>query len=451
MQQNYLEGSLWDKILLFALPLAASSFLQQLFNAADSAVVGQFAGNQALAAVGSVASFINLLINLFVGLSIGANVVIAQYIGEGKRERIHRAVHTSITLSVSSGILLLILGQLLTNQVLTFMQTPQDTLALARIYLRIYFLGMPFMMLYNFCASILRSIGDTRRPVICLAIAGVVNVCLNLLLVIVFHLDVAGVAIATVTSNIISSLLMLYLLCHERSAVRVDLSELCIDKDILIYITKIGLPAGLQGMVFSFSNVIIQTSINSLGSDVMAASTTSLNFEYFAYFLANSFNQAATTFVGQNYGAANLKRCRQVTRWCLLLGMTCTGLFTGLLLLCARPLAGIFTGSAIVLSYAVLRMRYILSFEIVNEIMEVLSGTMRGYGRSFVPALLCIIGVCVFRLIYVATIFRLHPTFNVLMSVYPCSWILTSAAMIIAYLILCRILSGSGSLRHSER
>ena len=280
---DMLNGSIWNKLILFALPLAASSILQQLFNAADVAVVGSFAGSGALAAVGANGPIINLLVNSFVGLSIGANVVIASFIGQNDEKRTSLAAHTSILMSVIIGIVLLFVGFFFARPILELMSTPDDIINLAEVYLKIYFIGVPFVMLYNFAAAVLRSKGDTQRPLIALFIGGVINVILNLFFVVVLHMSVEGVAIGTVVSNIFSSMMLLYWLMHETDALRIDLKQLKINDRILKRIAKIGVPAGLQGMVFSISNVCIQSSLNALGSDAIAASSAALNYEYFAY------------------------------------------------------------------------------------------------------------------------------------------------------------------------
>ena len=283
------HGSLWNKLLLFALPLAASSILQQLFNSVDTAVVGRFASSRALAAVGSNSSLIALMINLFIGISLGSNVIISRYIGQKAEEHVKAAIHTAIVVALCSGIFVLVLGQFIARPVLTLMGTPKDVLDLAVLYLRIYFLGMPFIMLYDFSSSILRSIGDSRRPLYALIAAGIINTGLNLILVIVFHLGVSGVAIATVVSNIVSSGILFYILLHEQEPIRVRLSGLSIDWGELKKILIIGVPAGLQGMVFSLANVCIQSMINSFGSNAIAGSAAALNFEFFAYFMVNAF------------------------------------------------------------------------------------------------------------------------------------------------------------------
>lgn len=433
---NMLSGSLWNKILIFALPLAASSMLQQLFNSADVAVVGRFAGNEALAAVGSNGPIINLLVNIFVGLSIGANVVISRFIGEGNEKKISQAVHTAIVLAFLSGVFVMCAGIALARPILELISTPSDIIDLSTVYLRIYFIGMPFQMLYNFSAAVLRSRGDTKRPLICLTISGVLNVILNLFFVIVLHMGVAGVAISTVISQAASGFMLIILLIKEEGALRLNIKKLGVDSKILKDMARIGIPAGIQGMVFSFSNVCIQSSLNSLGSQVVAASAAALNFEILTYYMLNSFEQAAVTFTGQNYGAGNLKRCAFVTRDCLLLSTICVAALALLFIIFGKYLIVLYTADAAVAAIALKRMKIILIFEIFNSALEVFSGAMRGLGYSFVPALISMAGICGVRLLFVFTVFRMYPTFEVLMSVYPISWIITMFAVGAAYFIV---------------
>ncbi len=436
--ENLLEGSLWDKILFFAIPLAASSILQQLFNSADVAVVGHFAGNEALAAVGSNGPVINLIVNLFVGLSIGANVLTARLIGEKDEERISQAVHTSVLVAVLSGLFLAVLGFFISRPMLELMGAPDDVIDLAALYLKIYFLGMPFQMLYNFEAAILRSKGDTKRPLFCLLAAGVVNILLNLFFVIVMRMSVAGVAIATVISQIVSSGILLYLLLHEDGFLRLDLQKLRINKSILLTMAQIGVPAGLQGMVFSFSNVCIQSEINRLGSLTVAACSAALNFETFIYYVVNAFGQASVTFIGQNYGAMKLDRCVKSVRWCLLLGGVFTVCMSGAILLFADTLIFFYTPDKAVAEIAVVRMRCVIVWELFSLAMDVFSGSMRGYGYSLIPAIISIIGACGLRVLWVYTIYRANPGFVRLMIIYPISWAATAASDAIAYFIIKR-------------
>ncbi len=437
-EMDLIHGSLWDKILIFALPLAASSILQQLFNSADVAVVGQFAGSRALAAVGSNGAVINLLVNIFVGLSVGANVIIARYLGEGNKQKVENAVHTSVLVALASGVILTLLGLLITRPILTMMSTPDDIIDLAVIYLRIYFLGMPFIMLYNFGAAILRSMGDTKRPFICLLVSGVVNVLLNLFFVIVCELSVAGVGIATVISNIISSGMVLYFLTHEEGAIRVSLEKLRIDKKILKEISKIGLPAGLQGVVFSFSNICVQSALNSLGSDVVAGSAAALNFEYFVYFLLNAFTQACVTFMSQNYGAGEYERCKRITRICVLMGFAFSTALSLIFYFFGAGVLRFYTTEPAVIEIGIIRMKYCLLMQFVSVFMDVYSGSLRGLGNSLLPALISLASSCGIRLLWIYTVFPRIPEFKTVVSVYPISWLFGSAGTIIAYIIVSR-------------
>ena len=437
-QIDMLHGSLWDKIILFALPLAASSILQQLFNAADIAVVGQFSGSEALAAVGANSAIINLLVNLFVGLSVGANVAVASFVGQNNKERVSKAVHTSILISLVSGVVLFFIGVFFARPILEFISTPEDIIDLAELYFRIYFAGMPFIMLYNFTSAILRSKGDTKRPLIALCISGVINLLLNLFFVIVCHMSVEGVAIATVVANIFSSLLLLYFLMHETDEFKVHLKKLHIDTGCLQMICRIGIPAGLQGMVFSISNVVIQSALNSLGSDAVAGSAAALNYEYFAYFVVSAFAQTAVTFIGQNYGAGNYKRCKDVTKWTILLGTISTLVVSFGFIFCKEFCIQFFTSNVNVAQIAYRRMEIILSFEVVNMFIEILSGCLRGIGYSSVPAFICVFGICVVRIIYIYTIYPSIASFEHLMMIYPISWFVTVALLVVVYFVVSR-------------
>ena len=330
VRMDMLHGSLLNKILLFALPLAASSILQQLFNSVDVAVVGKFASSQALAAVGSNGSVISLMINLFVGISVGASVVIANYIGQKNQRGIKNAIHTVSVVTLTSGILLLAIGLFSARPILEMMDTPDDVLDLAVLYLRIYFLGMPFFMIYNFGAAILRSMGDTKRPLYCLVIAGLINTALNLLLVIVFKMSVAGVAIATVVSNMFCAGMVIYILLHEQEPFRLEIKDIKISRPELRKMLQIGIPAGVQGMVFSIANVFIQAATNRFGSNAIAGSAAALTYEYYCYFVVNAFSQAAVTFISQNYGAGQIERCKKVFRQTMLLSVISCALLNGL-------------------------------------------------------------------------------------------------------------------------
>lgn len=430
------HGPLWNKILLFALPLAASSILQQLFNSVDTAVVGRFASSQALAAVGSNSSLISLLINLFIGISLGSNVVIAHYIGQRADQNVSSAIHTAIVVAVTSGLFVMIFGQFIAKPVLLLMETPEDVIELAVLYLRIYLLGMPFIMLYDFGSSILRSIGDSERPLYSLIVAGVVNTLLNLVLVIVFHMGVAGVAIATVISNMVSSGIVIFILMHETEPIRLDLKKLGIDTHELKRILKIGIPAGLQGMVFSIANVCIQSSINSFGSSAIAGSAAALNFEFFAYFMVNAFAQATVTFTSQNYGAGEYERCRKIFRISMVLSLVSCGLLSAVFVLGRNMFLGLYTTDPAVLSYAVQRLLIATTLELLTSVYEISGGAMRGLGHSLLPAVITVFGSCVLRLIWIATVCKRVHEFWVLMIIYPISWVVTGIAMMIAYTIL---------------
>ncbi|MST89651.1 MATE family efflux transporter [Sharpea azabuensis] len=432
------EGSLADKIFFFALPLAASSILQQLFNSADVAVVGNFAGSNALGAVGANGSVINLLVNTFVGISIGSNVVIATLIGQNKEKKAKQAVHTSMLFAVILGVILMAFGLLIAPQLLRLMATPSNILSLAVLYLRIYFLGVPFIVLYNFEAAILRSRGETRLPLIALSIAGVINVILNLVFVVGLGMSVDGVAYATVISNIFSSLFLLIYLTHDTTITHFTFKQCHIHKDLLLHILKIGIPSGMQGALFSISNVIIQSQLNQFGSYAIAGSAAALNFEILSYYFFEGFGQAAITFVGQNYGAGKMDRCHQVLKYCWMEASVVTIVSTILFVAFARPLASIFSSDPHVLGYAVRRMYILITFEILNMSIEILSGAMRGFGYAIVPTLVAVFGICVSRIIWVFTIAKMIHSYEVLLYCYPISWLLTSIASLIAYKYLTR-------------
>ncbi len=435
---DMLSGPLLGNILVFALPLALSSILQQLFNSVDVAVVGHFAADSAAAtaAVGCNGPVINLIINLFVGVSVGANVVISSYIGEGSPEKANRAVHSAITAALISGVFLLFLGIAVSRPVLELMNTPENVLPYAVQYLRIYSLGMPFVMLYNFGAAILRCIGDTKRPLVCLIVSGVLNAGLNMLFVIVFHLDVAGVAIATVISNAVSTAMIMFFLLRERSEVRLEIGKLSISRPDMVRILRIGIPAGLQSMVFSFSNVIIQSVLNGFGTAAVAGSAVSLNYENFSYFIIAAFNQAAVTFTSQNYGAGKYDRCRRVFTLCMILSVILTACMSWAFILGRTFFASLFTSDPEVMKYALTRMVFILSLNFLSTSYEVGGAALRGIGYSMTPAMLTVFGTCIFRLFWAYTICRAWPGFEVLLAVYPISWVITGGAVLAAYFIL---------------
>lgn len=432
-ERNLLTGKIWPQVLVFALPLALTGMLQQLFNAADIAVLGQFVGKNAMAAVGSNSAVIGLLVNLFVGVSVGANVVISNFTGQQNRRMVSKATHTAVVLAVICGVIITVIGEIIAAPMIHLLGVPAEISPMAEKYLRIYFFGMPFIMLYNFESAIFRSQGNTRTPLLCLAISGVLNVALNLFFVLVMGMDVDGVALATVIANVLSSTMMFVFLTKEKSAIRVSRSNLHMNPVILGNILRIGLPSGFQGMVFSISNLVIQSAINSLGADVVAASSAAFNIEIFAYYIINSFGQAAVTFVGQNYGAGNLKRCRQITRQVLLLDEIFTIAVAVIIVAFGRPLLMIFNSDPTVLELGYIRIVVIVSTEVLNVVIEVLSGSMRGYGSSLIPAIVAFVGICGVRIVWVYTVFAHSHTWMTLMLAYPVSWGVTMLIMILAY------------------
>ena len=435
---DILSGSIADKLLVFALPLAATGMIQQLFNAADVAVVGRFVGKGAMAAVGSNGPVIGLLVNGFMGLALGANVVISRFTGQQNDEGVSRCVHTSVLFSLLGGVLLAVVGEIFAPAILRATSVPDDVLPMATAYLRVYLLGLPVIFLYNFESAVFRSQRDTRTPLLCLVISGVINVALNLVFVCGAGMAAEGVALATVISNLASSALLFVFLRRRDDRVRIEPRKIKIHKDSLVKIFAIGLPAGLQSMVFSLSNICVQSAVNSLGTDVMAASSAAFNIEILAYYLVNSFGQACTTFVGQNCGAGNIGRCRRVTRISLALDVGITLAVSLIILPFGRPLLAIFNKDAAIVTIGMVRLRFILTAEAVNAVMEIMSGAMRGYGSSLTPAVITFAGVCGIRVAWVYTVFRAAPRFDALMLVYPVSWVVTAAALVIAYCLFMR-------------
>ncbi|MBP3727878.1 MAG: MATE family efflux transporter, partial [Pseudobutyrivibrio sp.] len=419
------------------IPIILSGVLQLLFNAADVIVVGRFAGEASLAAVGSTGSLINLMTNLFIGMSVGANVCAAQFYGGGQYKDVKKTVHTSTAFSIICGVVLIFIGLFLARPILEIMGSPEDVIGLAALYVRIYFIAMPAVMLYNFLAAILRAAGDTTHPLIFLTVAGVVNVILNLILVVFFNMGVAGVAIATVTSNYISCGMLVAFFTKQEDALKLEFSKIRIEKKILNRIIRIGLPAGIQGTVFSLSNVVIQSAINSFGTAVIAGSSAAASIEGFVYVSMNSVSQTCVTFVGQNYGAADEKRVKRVIFECLGI-VTVVGLILGnLAYYFASPLLGIYTDSSAAVAAGTLRLFWVCCPYFLCGIMDTLTGGLRGLGRSTVPMIVSLIGACATRLVWIATYFQLHKTEDVLFFSYPGSWLLTlsvhSICLIIVY------------------
>lgn len=430
------EGPILKKMLIFSIPLMCSSVLQLLFNAADIVVVGRFAGDNSLAAVGSNTAIIGLITNLFVGLSIGANVLVAKYYGGKNEKGLTRTVHTSMLLSILSGLLLMVIGVIGTRQILIWMQTPDEVLNLATIYLRIYFLGMVATMVYNFGSAILRAVGDTKRPLYYLLWSGVVNVILNLIFVIVLKLDVAGVAIATVISQTISALLIVRCLIHEKGGIHLDIHKLHINKNIFNQILKIGLPAGFQGILFSLSNVLIQSSVNSFGSTIMAGNSAAANVEQFVYFAMNAFYQATISFTSQNLGAGKLDRIKKV----LITGIICVvfvgAVFGNLEVIFGKQLLSLYSPHEEVIEAGMVRLGFVARTYAIGGMMDVMVGALRGIGYSVMPMIVSLIGACGLRIVWLETVFkieRFHCIETVYVS-YPITWFITTVIHIICFI-----------------
>lgn len=435
---DMLHGPLLGKMLQVAMPFAVSSILQQLFISIDVAVVGRFASSEALAAVGANTFLINLLINLFVGISVGANAVIAMAIGARDRHRVRNAVGTTYVIALACSVLLLFVGLTFAPAILRWMATPQEILPDATTYLRVYFLGVPFFIIFNFGAAVLRSKGDTRSPLYMLLAAGVINTLCCLLFVIVLQWSMAGVAAATGLANVFSALCMIYVLRHESGPFRLQVTRLHVDRQSLRRILVIGIPTGVQSMLFSFSNVFVQTGINSYGAAAIAGSSVEQNFEYYCYFLMSAFTGTAVTFVGQNYGAGLINRCKRVF-W---LSMACGALFclAGNLLFYGERgfFLWLFTTDSEVTAFARERMADVLVFQWIAASYEISAACLRGLGHSLEPTLIAIFGTCVFRLGWIFFYCPSHSGFNHLMAVYPVSWMLTGVLMLIAYAITLR-------------
>lgn len=432
------NGPLLGKILRFSIPLMLSGVLQLLFNAADIIVVGRFTGSDALAAVGSTGALINLLINVFIGLSIGTNVLVARYYGARDAQGLSETVHTSVLLSFICGIIMIFVGILLAEPLLSLMGTPDNVLSQAALYMRIYFTGMPVIMLYNFGSAILRALGDTRRPLYFLVIAGAVNVVLNLFFVIVFHMGVAGVALATVISQVISAGLILNCLIQSDSIYRLHLKKLHIHKDKLIGIAKIGLPAGMQGAVFSISNVLIQSSINSFGSIAMAGNTAAGNIEGFVYTSMNAIYQANLSFTSQNIGAEKYSRITKIMLLCVGI-VTTVGIVLGMgATLLGKPLLSIYSSDPEVIQYGLNRMQIVCALYFLCGIMDTMVGSMRGMGYSILPMIVSLTGACGLRILWIFTVFAADRTLFVLYLSYPISWALTAAVHLICFFLARR-------------
>ena len=421
-QLDILNGSIWDKALRFAIPLALTGMLQQVFSATDVAIVGRFVGANAMAAVGSNAPLVSLLINTFVGIALGANVVIANYIGQGDYERVEKATHTSLVLAVICGFIVAAGGIAAAGPAIDILGVPEEVAGYSRLYLRIFFSGAPFIMLYNFEAAIFRSIGKTQIPLLALAVGGIFNVCCNLFFVLKLGMTVDGVAYATVIANI----------------VRLSFRKLSVDRSIMLRILKIGVPSGLQSAVFSVSNLCVQSAVNSLGAAVMAASSAAFNIEIFAYYIINAFGQTCVTFVGQNYGAGNNKRVRESFKQITIVSEIVTLIFMVILILAMEPLLGLFSKEPEIIALGVTRVKCLIYGEWINVFMENFSGVLRGIGRSMEPALVTLFAICGTRIVWVYTIFAHSRSWLILCIVYPISWVIAVVILIALYIKMRR-------------
>lgn len=424
------SGPLFSKILVFALPIMAMNILQLLFNAADMMVIGQFSGKEALAAVGATGALINLLINLFMGLSVATSVIVAQDYGAGHPADVSRSVHTSVAVSIIGGLIVMVIGLVLCEPLLVMMGTPDDIISMSVVYMRIYFAGMPANMVYNFAAAILRAVGDSRRPMYYLVISGVVNVVLNLFFVAVLGMDVDGVAWATVISQYLSALLIMICLYRTSLAIRFIPKRLGIDRQKLKIILRVGVPAGLQGTLFSISNTLIQSAVNSFGSTMVAASSAAGNVEGIAGTTMNAYYNAAITFTGQNMGAKKYERIDTIAKVCTVLIFATWIILCGIILLFGRPLLGMYTSDRNVIELGMQRMYIMMAAYFTCGVMNVFPGLTRGMGYSILPMLCTLIGACLLRIVWLATFFTWYRSVFMLFVCYPITWSLAGLGQV---------------------
>lgn len=430
------SGNLFKKIIKYTIPILLTSLLQILYNACDVMVVGKFAGEESLAAVGSTGSLISLVVGLFMGLSIGASVAFARSVGAKDLDRANRVVHTSVIVSSIASVILTIVGILLAEKLLILMDSPDNVRDLAALYVKIYFGGTFFNLLYNFASAVVRANGDTKRPLYILSIAGVINVVLNLVFVLVFKMKVEGVAIATVISQAFSAIAIMRLLIKENGPLNFSFKKLKVDCDALKEIIKIGLPSGIQSSLFSISNVVVQTSVNGFGSTIMAANAAAANLESFVYVGMNSVYQSTMNFTSQNYGAKKIKNIKKVLFYSLSI-VAAIGLVMGIgFYLCAPWLLKLYTSEPEVIKYAIIRMSFVCLFYASYGVMDVMVGALRGIGQSLIPMIVSILGICVLRVAWINTIFKTHKTLENLYISYPISWVVTLLVLIICYLLV---------------
>ena len=434
---DMLHGPLFKKILLFTLPIALSSILQQLFNAADTAVVGLFGDENALAAVGTNTEIIALIVTVSAGLSIGANVLIADLIGRNKKTDLSQAAQTAVILAVIIGVAGLIIGQIAANPLLRLIKAPENILADAELYLKIYMFGYPFLLLYDFGSAILRAKGDSRFPFAALVISGVVNVMLNLFFVSVFKMGVAGVAVATGISTALSALIVLGRLAKDRHF-SLFASKMRISVCFAAKILKTGFPSAVQGAVFCFANIFVQASVNTFGKTAIAGSTVAINFEYITYYVITAFGQTATTFTGQNHAAGQTERCRKILRLCLISSVVCSSLLIFTIVIFRNFFSGLFTTEQTVIESAAVRILCILPFEPICNLYEIPAGALRGSGHAVYPAVGTMIGTCAFRIIWICTVFRKIRTLPSLYCAFPLSWVMTILLIGIGFWVINR-------------
>ena len=432
---DMLHGSLTVKLLLFTLPIALSSMAQQLFNAADTAVVGYFGNESALAAVGTNTEIIALIVTVSSGLSVGANILIANHIGRNEMKETPTAVKTAMLLAVMVGIIGLLLGQIIAAPLLRLIQTPEGIFEAAELYLRVYMMGYPFLLLYDFGASALRARGDSRYPFLALIISGIANVALNLFFVIVFHMGVAGVAIATDISTMLSALLVLHRLAKD-TMFRFTFRDPKFSLRIAWEVLKTGIPSAVQGAVFCLANIFVQASVNSFGEIAIAGSTIAMNFEYFTYYIITAFGQTATTFTSQNYAAGQNDRCRRILWICLGLSTVCSSIPIFVIVLFRGFFSSLFTPEVAVIESAGVRILCILLFEPICNFYEIPAGVLRGSGHALYPAVGAMIGTCAFRIIWICTVFRTAPTLPMLYHAFPLSWAATIVLVNLGFLFL---------------
>lgn len=427
---DMMHGPIGRKTIRFALLLALTGMLQQVFNTIDTIIMGQFVGKEAMAAVGSNTPIIGFIVTFFIGISIGANVVISQMTGKGDREGVHRAVFSTLAFALAAGIVMTCLSEAVAEPLLSLLQVPDALMPLSAEYLRIFFLALPGILVYNFASAIFRSQGDTKTPLFCLA-AGVIKVIISYTLVAFFHQGVAAVAISTTCATLLSSAMLVTILLRSTHVIHLECRASFFDLYILREILRIGTPAGLQAAVFCLSNIVIQSAINSLGADVMAATAAAFNLDILCYIFVNAFGQACTTFVGQNYGAGDMARCRRVGVITTLQNLVVCVIIGAPILYFSPSLLALFTSDVMVISYGVTRMGYIILAEPLNLAIEMISAYLRGFGNSLSPALITIVGICGFRILYMGTVFPAIPSFDCLMTVYPLSWFVTAVGLFV--------------------